>query len=158
MPPAVAHLCTLLPPPSCFTGPFVSIDHLIDIFNRIKLPDKGNNLLSDFPMCVRLSKCANLSATSIRKWRRPPIRPGQVGALDNGRKQRWRSAEAQAGRAVVRRVRRRRHDDATRQRHLPAATAETSEIDLVRAFFYLHKLLRHTDVALLNVAKYITLL
>lgn len=40
MPPAVAHLCTLMPPPNCFRGPFVIIDVLIDIFNMISLPDK----------------------------------------------------------------------------------------------------------------------
>ncbi|KAI4455289.1 rna cleavage stimulation factor [Holotrichia oblita] len=39
-PPAVAHLCTLLPPPNCFCGPFVVIDQLMDIFNRIQLPDR----------------------------------------------------------------------------------------------------------------------
>lgn len=40
-PPAAAHLCTLLPPPSCFCGPFVNVDLLIDVFSRIHLPDKG---------------------------------------------------------------------------------------------------------------------
>lgn len=40
-PPAAAHLCTLLPPPSCFRGPFVHVDQLIDVFNRIHLPDTG---------------------------------------------------------------------------------------------------------------------
>ncbi|CAG9829606.1 unnamed protein product [Diabrotica balteata] len=39
MPPAAAHLCTLLPPPTCFRGPFVHIDILMDIFNRIYLPE-----------------------------------------------------------------------------------------------------------------------
>lgn len=39
LPPAAAHLCTLLPPPHCFRGPFVHIDILMDIFNRIYLPD-----------------------------------------------------------------------------------------------------------------------
>lgn len=38
-PPAAAHLCTLLPPPNCFRGPFVHIDILMDIFNRIYLPE-----------------------------------------------------------------------------------------------------------------------
>ncbi|KAL3271951.1 hypothetical protein HHI36_022421 [Cryptolaemus montrouzieri] len=38
-PPAAAHLCTLLPPPNCFKGPFVVIDQLMEIFNRIRLPD-----------------------------------------------------------------------------------------------------------------------
>ncbi|CAB0001846.1 unnamed protein product [Nesidiocoris tenuis] len=39
MPPAVAHLCSLLPPPTCFHGPFVAVDRLIDIFSKITLPD-----------------------------------------------------------------------------------------------------------------------
>lgn len=38
-PPALATLCSQLPPPNCFRGPFVAIDHLIDVFNRISLPD-----------------------------------------------------------------------------------------------------------------------
>lgn len=39
-PPALATLCSILPPPNCFRGPFVAIDLLIDVFNRIKLPDR----------------------------------------------------------------------------------------------------------------------
>lgn len=38
-PPALAALCAQLPPPMCFRGPFVAIDSLIDVFNRIKLPE-----------------------------------------------------------------------------------------------------------------------
>ncbi|XP_029406026.2 protein suppressor of forked [Bactrocera neohumeralis] len=38
-PPALASLCAQLPPPVSFRGPFVSIEMLFDIFNRIKLPD-----------------------------------------------------------------------------------------------------------------------
>lgn len=38
-PPSVAHLCTLLPPPTCFVGPFVAVDLLCDVFDRIQLPD-----------------------------------------------------------------------------------------------------------------------
>ncbi|XP_039293116.1 protein suppressor of forked isoform X2 [Nilaparvata lugens] len=38
-PPAAAHLCTLLPPPHCFLGPFVGVDALIDVFSKILLPD-----------------------------------------------------------------------------------------------------------------------
>ncbi|XP_037935570.1 protein suppressor of forked [Teleopsis dalmanni] len=38
-PPALAMLCAQLPPPVSFRGPFVSIEMLFDIFNRIKLPD-----------------------------------------------------------------------------------------------------------------------
>ena len=40
-PPALAVLCSILPPPNCFQGPFVAIDLLIDVFNRIQLPE-GN--------------------------------------------------------------------------------------------------------------------
>lgn len=38
-PPALAQLCSRLPPPISFHGPFVIIEKLIDIFNRIQLPD-----------------------------------------------------------------------------------------------------------------------
>lgn len=38
-PPALAALCSILPPPNCFRGPFVAIDMLIDVFNRIQLPE-----------------------------------------------------------------------------------------------------------------------
>ncbi|GLG95529.1 Protein suppressor of forked [Gryllus bimaculatus] len=38
-PPAAAQLCTLLPPPGCFRGPFVAVDMLIDVFNKIQLPE-----------------------------------------------------------------------------------------------------------------------
>lgn len=38
-PPALASLCAQLPPPGCFRGPFVAVDSLIDVFNRLKMPD-----------------------------------------------------------------------------------------------------------------------
>lgn len=41
-PPALAALCATLPPPTCFRGPFVSVDKLIDVFNRIKID--GENI------------------------------------------------------------------------------------------------------------------
>ncbi|XP_073965256.1 cleavage stimulation factor subunit su(f) [Choristoneura fumiferana] len=40
LPPAAAHLCTLMPPPTSFRGPFVAVDRLMALFNRISLPDK----------------------------------------------------------------------------------------------------------------------
>ncbi|XP_026322588.1 protein suppressor of forked [Hyposmocoma kahamanoa] len=40
VPPAAAHLCTLMPPPSSYRGPFVAVDRLMQLFNRISLPDK----------------------------------------------------------------------------------------------------------------------
>ncbi|XP_011167084.2 protein suppressor of forked [Solenopsis invicta] len=39
LPPAAAQLCTILPPPGCFRGPFVAVDLLMDVFSRIQLPD-----------------------------------------------------------------------------------------------------------------------
>lgn len=45
-PPALAALCAQLPPPMCFRGPFVAVDSLVDVFNRIKLPDSKFILLS----------------------------------------------------------------------------------------------------------------
>lgn len=40
-PPALASLCARLPPPACFRGPFVVVDLMIDMFNKIQLPDTG---------------------------------------------------------------------------------------------------------------------
>ncbi|XP_054289118.1 protein suppressor of forked isoform X2 [Macrosteles quadrilineatus] len=47
LPPAAAHLCTLLPPPNCFHGPFVVVDSLIDIFNKIQIPETPPALLGE---------------------------------------------------------------------------------------------------------------
>ncbi len=43
-PPALAALCAVLPPPVCFRGPFVSIDKLVDVFNRIKIDGEEQNV------------------------------------------------------------------------------------------------------------------
>lgn len=40
-PPALASLCARLPPPACFRGPFVVVDLMIEIFNKIQLPDSS---------------------------------------------------------------------------------------------------------------------
>lgn len=42
-PPALASLCAKIPPPGSFRGPFVIIDKLLDIFNRIQLPEGMSN-------------------------------------------------------------------------------------------------------------------
>ena len=39
LPPAAAELASQLPPPTCFKGPYVIIDKLCDIFDKIRLPD-----------------------------------------------------------------------------------------------------------------------
>ncbi|CAH0394855.1 unnamed protein product [Bemisia tabaci] len=39
-PPAVAQLMATLPPPGCFHGPFVAVDQLLEIFDKIQIPDK----------------------------------------------------------------------------------------------------------------------
>lgn len=51
-PPALATLCSILPPPNCFRGPFVAIDQLIDVFNRIQLPD-GIYPIALLPCCFQ---------------------------------------------------------------------------------------------------------
>lgn len=43
-PPALAALCAILPPPTCFRGPFVSVDKMIDVFNKIKIDGKRSRL------------------------------------------------------------------------------------------------------------------
>ncbi|XP_031552725.1 cleavage stimulation factor subunit 3-like [Actinia tenebrosa] len=39
IPPAAAHLMTLLPPPSCFLGPFVVVDELVRLISECTLPE-----------------------------------------------------------------------------------------------------------------------
>jgi hypothetical protein len=39
LPPAAAELASQLPPPTSFKGPYVIIDKLCDIFDKIRLPD-----------------------------------------------------------------------------------------------------------------------
>ncbi|PNF15153.1 Protein suppressor of forked [Cryptotermes secundus] len=46
-PPAVAQLCTLLPPPGCFRGPFVAVDMLMDVFSKIQLPETAPSPTAD---------------------------------------------------------------------------------------------------------------
>ena len=40
-PPAVSNLLSVLPPPSCFRGPFTRVDALIELILRINLPEQG---------------------------------------------------------------------------------------------------------------------
>ncbi|XP_049793735.1 protein suppressor of forked [Schistocerca nitens] len=47
IPPAAAQLCTLLPPPGCFRGPFVAVDLLLEVFNKIQLPDNPPPPIAD---------------------------------------------------------------------------------------------------------------
>ncbi|KAF7987512.1 hypothetical protein HCN44_003274 [Aphidius gifuensis] len=47
LPPTAAQLCTILPPPDCFRGPFVHVDTLIDVFGRIQLPDHAPQPIAD---------------------------------------------------------------------------------------------------------------
>ncbi|KAL0281231.1 UNVERIFIED_CONTAM: hypothetical protein PYX00_002281 [Menopon gallinae] len=54
MPPAVAHLCSIIPPATKFIGPFVHIEYLIEIFNKIQLPDKAPAPTGDNGSDIRL--------------------------------------------------------------------------------------------------------
>lgn len=40
-PPALATLCSILPPPTSFRGPFVSVDKMIEVFNNIRIERKN---------------------------------------------------------------------------------------------------------------------
>lgn len=44
-PAELGYLCSILPPPNCFMGPFVAIDKLIDVFERIQLKDRKLRIL-----------------------------------------------------------------------------------------------------------------
>ncbi|EEB16461.1 predicted protein [Pediculus humanus corporis] len=55
MPPAAVHLCSIIPPATKFIGPFVHVEYLMEVFNRIQLPDKaqppnGENNSSDIKL------------------------------------------------------------------------------------------------------------
>ncbi|CAB0031503.1 unnamed protein product [Trichogramma brassicae] len=47
LPPSAAQLCTILPPPDCFRGPFVAVDMLMDVFSRIQLPEHAPAPVAD---------------------------------------------------------------------------------------------------------------
>ena len=38
LPPAAAQLCTLLPPPECFSGPFVGVEFHMQVLNELQMP------------------------------------------------------------------------------------------------------------------------
>ncbi|XP_071875267.1 protein suppressor of forked-like [Bombus fervidus] len=59
LPPAAAQLCTMLPPPTCFRGPFVAVDLLMDVFNRIQLPDHAPLPVADNGCDTKLFDLAN---------------------------------------------------------------------------------------------------
>lgn len=62
-PPAVAQLCTLLPPPGCFRGPFVAVDMLMDVFSKIQLPETGESCKRSYyknAELYSLQSCASL--------------------------------------------------------------------------------------------------
>lgn len=46
-PPVASHLLACMPPPTCYHGPFVSVDRLIDAFQNCKLPDAPQHASGD---------------------------------------------------------------------------------------------------------------
>ena len=40
MPPAAADFCQNLPPPTCFHGPFVIVNRLVEVFQKCNLPEE----------------------------------------------------------------------------------------------------------------------
>ncbi len=48
MPPVAAELCQTMPPPQSFSGPFVIVDKLLEVFAKTDIPDEfpGISLLN----------------------------------------------------------------------------------------------------------------
>ena len=44
LPPAASHLCSLLPPPHCFHGPFVLVDPVMELIKHLDLTETGGPL------------------------------------------------------------------------------------------------------------------
>ncbi|XP_065209066.1 protein suppressor of forked isoform X2 [Planococcus citri] len=58
-PPTASHLMTILPPPDCFNGPFVGVDSLINLFNKMNLPDRPPAPKGDHGYDARLFEFAS---------------------------------------------------------------------------------------------------
>ena len=41
MPPAASQLCSMLPPPSCFHGPFVVVDQVMELIKHCNVSETG---------------------------------------------------------------------------------------------------------------------
>ena len=55
MPPAVEQLCTILPPPQFYKGPYVCRELLCDYFNRMILPETcPDPVVTENDSCTRL--------------------------------------------------------------------------------------------------------
>ncbi|XP_067120911.1 cleavage stimulation factor subunit 3 isoform X1 [Centruroides vittatus] len=76
VPPAASYLLTLLPPPTCFHGPFVGVDSLIEIFKNCTLPESPpipaeNGIIKDgeklFEHAIQAMGNSTSSATKKRK-------------------------------------------------------------------------------------------
>jgi hypothetical protein len=59
MPPAAAGVCALMPPPTSFRGPFVAVDRLMHLFNRISLPDSREYTFMYNPCVENVKMCEN---------------------------------------------------------------------------------------------------
>ncbi|KAF2368245.1 Suppressor of forked [Trinorchestia longiramus] len=53
-PPTVSNLLSILPPPSCFRGPFVRVDALIELILRINLPESSDQWSGSSKHNIRL--------------------------------------------------------------------------------------------------------
>lgn len=68
-PPALSALCAQLPPPICFRGPFVSVDSLVEVFNRFKLPESGFIILiSGISQCLNAIYFFIIYSESYAEW------------------------------------------------------------------------------------------
>nr|CAG4638288.1 EOG090X026K [Cyclestheria hislopi] len=58
LPPAASQLCSILPPPNCFQGPFVIVDQMMELIKHVNIPSAGVPLSSDNPDNLKLFELA----------------------------------------------------------------------------------------------------
>lgn len=68
MPPAAAALMKLLPPPSCFHGPFVQVDALMEILRSCELPETAEEAAG----VVRRPESSSCARLPGKRVKRPP--------------------------------------------------------------------------------------
>jgi len=75
MPPAASQLCSMLPPPSCFHGPFVVVDQVMELIKHCNVSETGtilssnteNAKLFEYPRSVHWVPKDNSTERAIKK-------------------------------------------------------------------------------------------
>jgi len=87
-PPAVSHLLSILPPPTCFRSPFVKVDALCELLLKINLPETGENWKGSGGHNVRLfelSKSVHWSGANGAEARKRKAAGGGSDSEEEGR-------------------------------------------------------------------------